>query len=271
MRAGTTEHASAEAGANGASLTENWVFFNVLAFDVGVVNLALCVMRVGYNIYKPLTRETLSKASRDFLRSFTYRVLDWRDVRILAENVSGNADIDDVVDSIMPGLLELIPTLKRHPVDLIAIEQQPMGAGPTAFGASTRNVKMKVVSHILQALLREHGFTQPIRFVSPEKKMKDTAVAVALADYSCRTVSKKGTKEDAYDTRKLLARVVVSNILHDSRDTALSVLIESSKKDDLCDAFLYCLYCGMDMVYDSFFAHTEKAPLVVAPSKPSWK
>lgn len=127
---------------------------------------------------------------------------------------------------------ETAPKLWNHPYDAIYIEQQPVGMG-RSFG-SPRNLKTKILSHILQHVLCDPSLPQkgPILFISPMLKLKDCTVPF---------------KERSYKLNKKYAVDTTATFLGPDGHPQF----HGAKKDDLADCFLQGLYAARAMLNGS--------------------
>jgi hypothetical protein len=110
-------------------------------------------------------------------------------------------------------------------IDAILIESQPMGHGRsfggTSMGGSPRNLKTKVLSHILQSIFIANGHeSSKIHFISPTLKLRECPVPF---------------KERNYKDNKKWAITKTLELVEDTCDEDLFV---GSKRDDLADCFL---------------------------------
>lgn len=115
-------------------------------------------------------------------------------------------------------------------VDRIFIENQPMGGRGAA-----RNLKTKVLSHLLQCILLEAKNGAPINFVHPGLKLKDMPRIDGKSTYRA---NKKYAVEK---TNEIIASADCTN-----KDVAQGLMDSAGKKkDDLADAFLQGLIAGL--------------------------
>jgi hypothetical protein len=132
----------------------------------------------------------------------------------------------------------------------IYIETQPVGGG-FARGRGTGNIKMKVVSHCLQAFLITHWAAQArtfhkdppcIQFISPQTKLTGIATLPVTI-----TTKSKNSYVRAKQMSISACPVVLRMIGQEDRAAEFETLNE--KKDDLADAFLQGYYAGMRCFY----------------------
>lgn len=178
----------------------------VLSFDVGLRNLAWCDLQ-----YSPES----------------FQIQSWHVESAVEESTNVN---ETSIESLVPSFVKLIhehfDTVDTLPSlqDQILIESQPMGHGRsfggTSFGGSPRNLKTKVLSHIIQAqFLQQKQSPSQIHFISPTLKLKDCPIP-----YKERT--QKANKKYAIEKTAEL----IQNQYQD--------LFVGAKRDDLADAFL---------------------------------
>lgn len=119
------------------------------------------------------------------------------------------------------------------PVEIVFLEQQPLGTGE----AAARNIKTKVLSHVLQALIiHELGSVIPIYFISPKKKLRHATLVLGHAPTSYAENKKAA---------KLLAPILLEQLGDD--DTSKTFRKRKGKKDDLADAMLQAVYSVHDI------------------------
>lgn len=170
-----------------------------LSFDIGLRNLAACKL-------------TVDTATKEFA------IRQWEVLSAVPDDLNVNkTPIED--------LCPLFSTLCYahvadwiHNVDTVFIESQPMGR--------TRNLKTKVLSHILQTILlkagQDAGRTLTIQFVHPTLKLKNMV------------------GERTYRKNKAFAVQETDRLLRDALNQAPEAqgLFIGKKRDDLADCFL---------------------------------
>lgn len=121
--------------------------------------------------------------------------------------------------------------LGEQPVERVYLEQQPVGTGE----AAARNIKTKVLSHVLQALILQELPGIQIEFVSPRKKLRHAAHVL-------------GKAPETYADNKRAAKLLTPRALRSLGGAAHALEFETrkGKKDDLADSFLQAVYAYED-------------------------
>ncbi len=116
-------------------------------------------------------------------------------------------------------------------VERVYIEQQPMGIGV----AAARNIKTKVLSHVLQALILQEFPNMMITFVSPRIKLRHASLAL-------------GKTPETYADNKRAAKKLTPILLKKLSAPKLLTTFEQrkGKKDDLADSLLQAIYAFDD-------------------------
>ena len=146
------------------------------------------------------------------------KINEWDVVNILNdENINVNqTSVEDLIRHTSQNLRDTVKSWVSQSPELVFLETQPLGL-------MARNVKTKILSHIIQAFLLASGI--PVQFVSPKTKL--------------RGMEKSGS----YSENKKFAVVKTREILNDYDLKEWSQKFETSgKKDDLADAFLQGYY-----------------------------
>lgn len=160
-----------------------------LSFDIGLRNLAVCKVNVN--------KDT---------KAFTIGL--WQVYSAIPDNLNVNKTaIEDLCPYFSKEVLKHIDVWLED-IDICYIESQPMGR--------TRNLKTKVLSHILQVLLLSKKEI-PIQFIHPTLKLKNM-----VGERNYRANKKFAIEE----TERLLV------------GTEYVDLFVGKKRDDLADAFL---------------------------------
>ena len=220
----------------------------VLSFDVGTKNLALCDLTV--------------KAEG------SYAVNLWTVESCVPSGLNVNETaLVDLVPYFVETLDKNLPTWLGPKYDYVLIENQPMGGRGTA-----RNLKTKVLSHILQAHIlswykkncaHEAADKVKIQFVHPGLKLKE--------------MPKSEDGKTSYRANKLYA---ISKTLEFVSDASKCETSEScvkimngkkTKKDDLADAFLQGKYFLELLMKGDLEIVTSEKPIVKKKRAPSKK
>lgn len=184
----------------------------VLSFDVGTKHLAMCDMGVSADGSFEVYQWAVASCVPDGLNVNKTPVHD------LAPEFYGFVK-NHLASWITPG---------KGPIKRIFIENQPLGTRGAA-----RNLKTKVLSHILQCMLIDALPDTKVLFVHPGLKLKDMP----------RDPEKKAT----YRENKAYAVSKTAELMKGPQCKACAGLQDfekSKKKDDLADAFLQGLLAG---------------------------
>ena len=176
----------------------------VLSFDVGTKNLAYCDVTV-----------------TDSFSVNSWAVLNCVPVEL---NVNETA-LGDLVPYFVSMVQENLCLWNSEVYDYILIENQPMGGR-----GSARNLKTKVLSHILQGLLMPYT-KNAIQFVHPGLKLKDMPKLEGKSSYR---------ENKMYAIKKTMELLESDECL--SKDALKIIAKKKTKKDDLADAFLQGYY-----------------------------
>jgi hypothetical protein len=183
----------------------------VLSFDVGTKNLALCDLQT------------------DATGSF--EVFDWSVNSCVQRGVNVNkTPVSELAPFFYKYAKEHVHAWffnkdgSKKPIHRVLIENQPLGGRGAA-----RNLKTKVLSHILQCICLEESPDTPVTFIHPSLKLKDMP----------KPVDRKST----YRENKLYAIQKATDYVTSGSCKSLDVCKEKytdkkMKKDDLADAFL---------------------------------
>jgi hypothetical protein len=146
---------------------------------------------------------------------------EWKIVDILNdESMNVNETTTDIlIAKSAPLLGSLVEKWAEWKPDIAFLETQPLGQ-------MARNVKTKILSHIMQALLLARGIS--VQFVSPKKKLKDME------------------NVGSYSDNKKFAIEATIKVLESTKSTVWLENFKSlkGKRDDLADAFLQGYYAG---------------------------
>lgn len=189
--------------------------YRVLSFDVGTKNLGLCDLSVN--------------AAGDFT------VHKWSVDSCVPRGLNVNiTPVAELAPMFYAWALEQkkkwLTNADGSKIDFqrIFIENQPMGGR-----GSARNLKTKILSHVLQCILSQEGI--PISFINPSLKLKD--------------MPRPPEGKTKYRDNKLYAISKTTEIVGLpaclNKDDCTKLFVEKKiKRDDLADAFLQGLIAG---------------------------
>jgi hypothetical protein len=176
----------------------------VLSFDVGTKNLAYCDVNVDK----------------------TFTINSWAVLNCVPSELNVNeTSLADLVPYFVKMIQDNVCLWNTAEYDYILIENQPMGGR-----GSARNLKTKVLSHILQGLLMPYT-KNPIQFVHPGLKLKDMPRPEGKSSYR---------ENKQYAIKKTLELLECDECL--SKESVKIISQKKTKKDDLADAFLQGYY-----------------------------
>ena len=186
-----------------------------ISFDIGIKNLALCILKQ--------TAEEI-------------QIIDWRIIS-LAEKKKDIKGIDDIAERIYMELDNIIGFLKEkdiHKIDYVLIENQP----------SNLNGLMKTIQYIIYcyfSLLKYWDkMIDNVVLVNASLKTKthDYKPDIQIKmDETKKAKNSKGFRSDKYKMNKQTSIEICKHYIKD--DEKLSEIFgNNKKKDDLCDAFL---------------------------------
>jgi len=213
-----------------------------LSFDVGSKHLGICFLEVYDNA--------------------TFHVLDWSVESVVPDTLNVNLT---PVQTLAPLFYEYI--LKRpwpEIPDIVFIESQPMG-----LHGGARNLKTKVLSHLLQCHMMHIYPNVTVDFVSPSLKLK----SMPRDMYGTRA-SYAQNKKYAVD----LTRIHITSDKCLNKDYCIAQFdkpkvkgVKAIKKDDFGDCFLQGYLAGLLHVQHCVIQKLQEplkisvAPLSVAP------
>lgn len=188
----------------------------ILSFDVGTKNLSFCDLSVdnklGFEVHAWTVASTVPRGINvnktpiwDLAPAF------YNYVRANVKSWLWNADGT------------------QKPMDRVLIENQPMGGRGAA-----RNLKTKVLSHILQCIILECRPDLNVSFVHPGLKLKDMPKPLEGGKTTYR-------ENKLYAINKT-AEYLVSDLCKNKDECKELYLDKKMKKDDLADAFLQGLF-----------------------------
>jgi hypothetical protein len=186
-----------------------------ISFDIGIKNLALCILKK--------TDEEIS-------------ILDWRIIS-LADKKKDIKGIDDIAERIYMELDNIIGYLKEreiNEIDYVLIENQP----------SNLNGMMKTIQYIIYCYFSLLKYWDKIIgnvvFVNASLKTKTHEYKPDIQikmDEIQKTKNSKGFRRDKYKMNKQTSIEICKNYIKD--DSYLCEIFDNNKKkDDLCDACL---------------------------------
>ena len=221
-----------------------------LAFDVGIRNLAYCKLYVEIDTANSVPTK--------------WYVLSWNNLDVLSESPDINANTSPTSEIVtkfhhvmgprMPALLETNP----GKVEVAFIEAQPLARLDKPY-----NVKTKILSHVLQALVEQHGV--PVEFVSPSLRPRDERVSTARP---VETVDDSGifrpTKRARYVEKKRDAVERAEHALEAAQwgenEAWLTWFRAQPKRDDLADSLLECLAAAERRLDASVLSYPRRLP-----------
>jgi len=175
----------------------------VISFDVGIKNLAYCCISV-----------------IDGVR----RMFEWDIINLLDDNVSCKTVKTDVLRMSIVNKLDKIiyPLMFVHKIDHVLIENQPVKMNP-----KMKQVMDTLYCWFLIRCVKDLGIVEHIHLICPSNKLR-------------KYVESKGL--DYKKTKKMSVEVVNKYINDNELKCLRKHLDKFSKKDDLCDCFLQCLF-----------------------------
>jgi hypothetical protein len=186
-----------------------------ISFDIGVKNLAVCILR----------------------RTEILEILDWR-IIALASSKKEIKGIDDISERIYIEMDNIIGGLKNmdiNIIDYVLIENQP----------SNLNGIMKTIQHII------YGYFSLIKYwdkevgnvvlVNASLKTKNHTYVINMEANAAKVAgdarNKKGFRRDKYKNNKMLSIELCREYISDDEELQ-KIFNENKKKDDLSDACL---------------------------------
>lgn len=194
----------------------------VLSFDVGTKHLAMCEL---------VTEES------------NFTICKWTvETCVPDESNVNEMSINDIAPLFAQYATPKVKEWLRPDVivDAVYIENQPMG-----LRGSARNLKTKVLSHILQCLLMVERPSLKVHFINPSLKLKDMVRDGPSSYYA----NKK------FAASKTLELIKSENCLN--QNYCKSMYETYKKKDDLADAFLQGLYASK-LVHTEYVSKAHK-------------
>jgi hypothetical protein len=199
----------------------------LLSVDLGTRNLAWCILH-----RTPSSEAQWAVAP---FHGFCVSIESWRLVDIVEEGSTETAEVNlNEIDiaKVVPWFTAVLRKYREEltcGVELALIEAQPTGRFVPGASKTISNVKTKVLSHILQSFLLDHGVSD-VRFISPKVKLKD---AKHLMDDPSDYRQHKKAARTLTDT---CVAVIDANTPASSWQTWWTD--RTGKRDDLADALL---------------------------------
>ena len=183
-----------------------------ISFDIGIKNLALCILKK--------TDEEIT-------------ILDWRIIS-LADKKKDIKGIDDIAERIYMELDNIIGYLKEreiNEIDYVLIENQP----------SNLNGMMKTIQYIIYcyfSLLKYWDkIIENVVIVNASLKTKTHEYKPDIQIKMDETKNSKGFRRDKYKMNKQTSIEICKNYIKDNEGLC-EIFDNNKKKDDLCDACL---------------------------------
>ena len=183
-----------------------------ISFDIGIKNLALCILKK--------TDEKIT-------------ILDWRIIS-LADKKKDIKGIDDIAERIYMELDNIIGYLKEkeiNEINYVLIENQP----------SNLNGMMKTIQYIIYcyfSLLKYWDkIIENVVLVNASLKTKTHEYKPDIQIKMDETKNSKGFRRDKYKMNKQTSIEICKNYIKDDADLC-EIFDNNKKKDDLCDACL---------------------------------
>ena len=189
-----------------------------VSFDIGVKNLALCIIK---------------KVDETHI----LEIIDWR-IIALADSKKEIKGIEDITERIYMAMDNIMGELKNkniNIIDYVLIENQP----------SNLNGIMKTIQHII------YGYFSLIKFwdkdinnvllINASLKTKNHKYIINIENNKQEdTKNKKGFRRDKYKINKLLSIELCREYISEDEDLK-KLFNENKKKDDLSDACLQAI------------------------------
>lgn len=188
----------------------------VLSFDVGVKNLAACCLEVD--------------------ASGQFQILDWDVYNVVQEGTNVNKTSLEILapqfyDFCHSKLEAWLGCEPGQSCARVFIETQPMGGRGGA-----RNLKTKVMSHMLQCQIRSYRPDVPVSFVHPSLKLKDMPRLEPKSSYRANKL---------YAIQKTEEYLNGTDNISGPEITQKFAKAKAKKRDDLADSFLQGLIAAL--------------------------
>ena len=193
----------------------------IISFDLGLRNLGICMMTVGEE-------------------DDAITINSWTVVDVITSSKYKNAKTVPIEG----GTRLILDYLKEHCIDgfapdLVAIESQPVGRHVRS------NVRMKVLSHVIQSFFYLNHPGSAIKFVSPKKKNQ-------LLPKAKSKQTKKRYEHHKRESSLLTEKMVLEGIYEDieirSEPNMIGWFQELEKKDDAADSWLQGFCIGKELI-----------------------
>tara|TARA_X000000950_G_C13835300_1_gene627910 strand:- start:18 stop:617 length:600 start_codon:yes stop_codon:yes gene_type:complete len=197
----------------------------VIGWDIGIKNLAYCVVEI---------------------KNEKFKILDWNIIDLRSENqIEGKKkcakiSLKDLSRSLYENL-ESNKIFKKF--DYIIIENQPVLKNPTM-----KSIQMILYSYFAFKSLKHKDF-KDLLLMNASNKMK-----VYTKPIDSTLTEKIDKLKSKYSRNKKLSILHTQLILEEhSTNDWLELFKSNKKKDDLADAFLMCMYFGIKNKYINNF------------------
>ena len=203
----------------------------ILSFDVGIVNLACCIIEKNENNEPRI----LQKRNDEVVSESSPRILHWEIIELSKKGSTFTAHIAS--SGVAELYLTLIHELDKRPilcdVDIVLIEKQP-----------SFNPKMRIIAGCLQTYFYIRGVVdrvenkiRSVEFFSPKNKLKCyTGPELDISSKNGKIVKGK------YAQTKKMGVAIAKSMLEEYSETTMKTFFENSKKkDDLSDCYLQAL------------------------------
>lgn len=188
-----------------------------ISFDIGVKNLAVCIIR----------------------HTEILEILDWRIIALASskKEIKGIDDISERIYIEMDNIIGGLKSMDINMIDYVLIENQP----------SNLNGIMKTIQHII------YGYFSLVKYwdkevgnvilVNASLKTKNHIYVINMGEIVGKTGvgegirNKKGFRRDKYKNNKMLSIELCREYISDD-EKLQNIFSENKKKDDLSDACL---------------------------------
>ena len=215
---------------------------NYLSFDVGIKNLAYCILTpekkiINWDIINlnknPICQVTLQKKCQ---KQATYNVLNetieycctaHKKKFKKVKKINTNYDLFQLSQT----CLQELNTIDLSSVKCVLIENQPALKNPTM-----KSIQMIIYTFfILQGVMNESSTIQEVFMVNARNKLKVYKGPFVICPYN-------DDKKNKYKKNKYLSIQYTKNMIEEEEVTFQELFENSKKKDDLADAYLQGIY-----------------------------